>query len=185
MCCNHPLVEEEDECYDEDEFVMHQYKCPHCGLIEQAVLVEVQEQENYPAYSGGEDPCGDVSHGYPGLCPECGHHIIWGADFMRSEVWGDVPMTKENQKKYDELCKKIEEAETKLRADLDKDWRETLNSDLERMKRERIDLEYEGIDDEEDSLAPSVTCPYCGAAIQLVYPMTSERKKYEFYKDEQ
>jgi predicted RNA-binding Zn-ribbon protein involved in translation (DUF1610 family) len=147
------------------------------------MLPDTEEQKYYPAYSDEPDSGPDVEHGYPGLCPECGHHIIWGADFMRSEVMGDVPLTKENQAKHDELCKKIAEAEEKLRCDIDKDWRETLNSDLERMKRERIDLEYDGIDNDEDSLAPSVSCPHCGASIQLIYPLTSERKKYDFYKE--
>lgn len=184
MCCDHPL--EELEPMDCDDVQVRRFQCPHCGLIEESATPEPEDQQFYPAYNGEPDNGPDVEHGYHGLCPECGHHIIWGADFMRSEVVGDIPLTKENQKKYDELSAEIEKAEAELKTDeahSDLCWRDALNSKLERMKRERIDLEYEGIDDDEDSLAPSVSCPHCGASIQLIYPMTSEQKKYDYYKE--
>ena len=185
MCCDHPLELIEEIKDDEGfEFEIHRYKCPNCGLVEESYLPDEEDKDSYPAYNGEECSIADCEHGYHGCCPECGHHIVWGADFMRSEVWGDIPLTKENQKRYDELCKEIEAAEAELKTDeahSDLCWRDALNSKLERMKRERIDLEYEGIDDDEDSLAPSVSCPHCGASIQLIYPMTSEQKKYPYY----
>lgn len=127
MCCEHPLVLIEKEDY-EDGIVVHHYKCEYCGLEEEAVTPPWEEQLNYPAYSGQPDDGPGVSHGYPGLCPECGHHIVWGADFMASEILG------------------------------------------------------EEIPEDDDSLAPHVFCPHCGAAIQLIYPRPSEEKNYDYYK---
>lgn len=182
MCCDHPL-ELVEEIKEEGEFELHSYKCPNCGLIEEAYIPDDEDKQSYPAYNGEECSVADCEHGYHGLCPECGCHIIWGADFMRSEVWGDIPLTEENQKKYDKIVfetKKLEEEIDAMSDGIEKD-RKSVN--LMELNQKLVNIEYEGIDENEDSLAPSVSCPHCGASIQLVYPMTSEQKKYPFYTE--
>lgn len=178
MCCDHPLqlIEAGDPEYDID---VNYYKCPNCGLIEESYLPYEEERDNYPAYNGEKEYCGNTSHGYPGLCPECGHHIIWSGDFMRSEVFGDIPLKRDSQKKYDEIVDVIKLLEQNKMQNPDDCT--NVKDRIEKLYRELIRLEND-IDDEEDSLAPNVSCPYCGASIQLVYPMTSEEKKYNFYK---
>lgn len=183
MCCDHPL-ELIEEIRDDDgfEFEIHRYKCPNCGLVEESHLPDEEDKQSYPAYNGEDNGIADCSHGYNGLCPECGHHIVWGADFMRSEVWGDIPMTKENEEKYDKLLvekKNLEAEMAKMPDGVEKDKKYV---NLNEIHQKLVNLEYDGIDENEDSLAPSVNCPHCGASIQLVYPMTSEQKNYEYYK---
>lgn len=183
MCCDHPL-ELVEEISEDGEFETHRYKCPNCGLIEEAYIPDDEDKQSYPAYNGEECSVADCEHGYHGLCPECGCHIIWGADFMRSEVWGDIPLTEENQKKYDKIVfekKKLEEEIGAMSDGIEKD-RKSVN--LMELNQKLVNIEYDGIDENEDSLAPSVSCPHCGASIQLVYPMTSEQKKYPFYTEQ-
>lgn len=137
--CGHELerVPEEDMmsfCGEEHE--VHEYRCPHCGVYETAYCPDEEDKDNYPAYNDETEDIGDCDHGYYGFCPECGHHIIWSGDFMRSEVWGDV------DGETDEWgCFK------------------------------------------DDSLAPNVTCPYCGTSIEVVYPKPSEEKDYPAYNE--
>ena len=171
------------EIKEEGEFELHLYKCPNCGLTEEVYLPEDEEKPSYPAYNGEECSVADCEHGYHGLCPECGCHIIWGADFMRSEVWGDIPLTPDNEKKLAALQTKIDNIKKQIETSSNQNEKDTFYATLIELQKEVIDVEYEGIDENEDSLAPSVSCPHCGASIQLVYPMTSEQKKYPFYTE--
>ena len=104
MRCGEPLVKVNDEDritppYDEDENFgcVAEYKCPHCLTYYTVTPVDPEEKENYPAFNEKlqENFC-DSNHGYDGECPECGSHIVWQSDFMRSEVWGDTELLDEN-----------------------------------------------------------------------------------------
>lgn len=182
MCCDHPLELIEEIKDDEGfEFEIHRYKCPNCGLVEESYLPDEEDKTSYPAYNDEECSIADCEHGYHGLCPECGHHIVWSADFMRSEVWSDIPLTPENEKKLAALQTKIDNIKKQIETSNNQDEKKTLCAILIELQKEVTDVEYEGIDENEDSLAPSVNCPHCGASIQLVYPMTSEQKKYPYY----
>lgn len=86
--CGHKLREITDNNDYEGE---REFKCDNCGEL--VLLDECIDEElnSYPFYNDEvKDSVKNESHGYEGLCPKCGHHIIWGADFMRSEVIGDV-----------------------------------------------------------------------------------------------
>ena len=114
---------------------LSEWKCPHCGTYYSVSGPADEDKENYPAYNEElEKNFCDGHHGYDGLCPECGHHIVWSGDFMRSEVWGDT-------EKLDENGKPI------------------------------VD-EY-GLD-VDDALVSYVSCPYCGAYIEIVEAKPSE-----------
>ena len=103
-----------------------------------------EDKENYPYYNDElKDGFCDAHHGYDGFCPECGSHIIWSGDFMRSEVWGDVEQLDENGNPI-------------------------------------VD-EY-GID-VDDSLVSYVSCPYCGAYIEIVEAKPSELKALQEEKE--
>ena len=89
MRCDHELVEVPNEL--EDELGVREFNCPYCGAIEIFYPCSEEDRENYSYYNEEvEDTLGGCDHGYPGLCPQCGSHIVWGSDFMRSEVLGDV-----------------------------------------------------------------------------------------------
>lgn len=93
MRCEHELVVLEERFLDaEDKELMERvYQCPHCGALEYFYPCSEEDKENYAYYNEDvEDNLGGCSHGYDGLCPQCGSHIIWGSDFMRSEILGDV-----------------------------------------------------------------------------------------------
>lgn len=98
MRCGHELeaVKPEDYMYpnfDEDDFEgsVSEWRCPYCGAYHSVTAPDEESKKEYPAYNeDADDSLGNASHGYPGFCPECGSHIIWQSDFMRSEVWGDV-----------------------------------------------------------------------------------------------
>ena len=142
ICCGYELepvpVNEMMSCVD-DDYVAFEYRCPNCGVYETAYLPGEDERDSYPAYNEElDDSLGGCSHGYDGFCPECGSHIIWSGDFMRSEVWGDVD------------------------GEVDQ-WGCFVD----------------------DSLAPNVMCPHCGASIEIVYPKPSEEKNYPYYKDKE
>lgn len=137
MRCFHELVEVKnmDDGYDIE---VAEYNCPHCGAIEICYPCPEEDRKDYAFYDDTvEDTLGGCSHGYPGLCPICGSHIIWGADFMRSEVLGDV----------------------------DED-----------------ELDEYGLP-KDDSLATSVTCPHCGASIDVIDAKPSEYHLYPFYSE--
>lgn len=120
------LVREEEDINEKE------YRCPHCGVIELCYPCTDEDKKNYAWYNDNvDDNLGGCSHGYDGLCPQCGSHIVWGADFMRSEVLGDV----EN--------------------------------------------------DEDDSLASSVSCPHCGASIDIIEAKPSEYSKYPAYNEKE
>lgn len=87
--CNHEMIDNgEGEFFD--EVPNKSYDCPHCGTHVEVYLPRTKEEkQNLPMYNKELEEFGDSSHGYDGLCPECGHHIIWQSDFMRSEVVGD------------------------------------------------------------------------------------------------
>lgn len=90
MRCFHELVEVKNT-EDEYDIEVKEYHCPHCGAIEIYYPCEEEDKKGYAYYNDEiEDSLGGCSHGYPGLCPICGSHIVWGGDFMRSEVLGDV-----------------------------------------------------------------------------------------------
>lgn len=79
---------EECESYEDN---VKEYHCPHCGTHYIVGLVEESEKESYPAYNDElKKDFIDERHGYNGLCTECGRHIVWSSDFMRSETVGDV-----------------------------------------------------------------------------------------------
>jgi predicted RNA-binding Zn-ribbon protein involved in translation (DUF1610 family) len=127
MRCDTPLeIIEKDE-----EFGIIVFKCPYCGVIEYFTPCEEDEKEDYAFYN--EEITDNLSldeHGYHGLCPQCGRHIIWGADFMRSEILCDV------------------------------------------------------YDDDDDSLASSVSCPHCGSRIDIIEAKPSEYKNYPMYSSD-
>ena len=119
-------------------------KCPECGSYYAVSGPAEEEKENYPAYNKElEENFVDSHHGYDGLCPVCGNHIVWSGDFMRSEVWGDT---------------------------------------------ETLDEEGNPIVDEygcdvDDALASYVSCPYCGAYIEIVDAKPSELAELEKKKN--
>ena len=132
-------VPEEDYIYpklgDEYEGSLSEWRCPECGTYYSVSPVDEEDKENYPYYNPElREGFADAYHGYDGHCPECGSHIIWSGDFMRSEVWGDVEVLDENGKPV---------------------------------------VDENGIDID-DSLASYVTCPYCGATIEIVEAKPSE-----------
>lgn len=106
MRCGAELIEipKEDYIYpdfDEDGYCgsVMELKCPECGTYYSVSGVPEEDRNNYPAYNKElEENFVDAHHGYDGLCPVCGNHIIWSGDFMRSEVWGDVEQLDENGK---------------------------------------------------------------------------------------
>lgn len=125
-CMRCDSILEMDNSFEDEDCVA--FRCPNCGTIEIVTLCDDEEKENYAFYNESiDDELGKTEHGYHGLCPQCNSHIIWGADFMRSEVIGDV--------------------------DNDKD----------------------------DSLASSVSCPCCGANIQIIDAKPSEYRNYPAY----
>lgn len=66
-------------------------QCTYCGTIELFYPCADEDKENYAFYNSDvKDTLGSSSHGYDGFCPQCGNHIIWSGDFMRSEILGDV-----------------------------------------------------------------------------------------------
>ena len=87
--CGEELIGEDVLFDDESKY----YHCPNCGT--QYVVNEVNENEKmcYPKYNKKllKDFI-DEYHGYEGLCTECGKHIVWSSDFMRSEIIGDIDM---------------------------------------------------------------------------------------------
>lgn len=90
MRCDHELIEV-DAGLTGEELGVREFNCPYCGTIEIFYPCPEEDRENYAYYNDeNEDTLGGCDHGYPGLCPQCGSHIIWGSDFMRSEVLGDV-----------------------------------------------------------------------------------------------
>ena len=78
------MVEEHDGDYSE-------YACPYCGTYYTVEGISEEEKETVPKYNEElKKDFVDTGHGYDGFCPECGCHIVWSSDFMRSEVIGDV-----------------------------------------------------------------------------------------------
>jgi len=68
-----------------------EYSCSYCGTYYTVEGISEEEKHTVPKYNEElRKDFVDESHGYSGLCPECGKHIIWSSDFMRSEVIGDV-----------------------------------------------------------------------------------------------
>ena len=150
MRCGAELKEipKEDYIYpnlDEDcSGSISEWKCPECGTYYAVTPPSEEDKENYPYYNDKlKDGFCDAHHGYDGFCPECGSHIIWSGDFMRSEVWGDVEQLDENGNPI-------------------------------------VD-EY-GID-VDDSLVSYVSCPYCGAYIEIVEAKPSELKALQEEKE--
>lgn len=68
-----------------------EYSCSYCGTYYTVEGISEEEKHTVPKYNEElKKDFVDESHGYSGLCPECGKHIVWSSDFMRSEVIGDV-----------------------------------------------------------------------------------------------
>ena len=147
MRCGAPLIKVSDDermtpPYWEEEGgePVEEYRCPECLTYHTVTPVDPESKDSYPAYNEElAKDFGDSYHGYDGECPKCGHHIVWGSDFMRSEVWGDT---------------------------------------------ETLDEEGNPIVDEygmdvDDSLVSYVSCPYCGAYIEIVEPKPSELRAKE------
>lgn len=151
MRCDAELVEipKEDYVYpayydDECSGSIAEFKCPKCGTYYTVTGVAEEDKENYPAYNPElEETFVDSHHGYDGLCPMCGSHIVWSGDFMRSEVWGDT---------------------------------EVLDAE-----GNPIHDEYGG--DIDDALVSEVSCPYCGAYIEIVEAKPSELEELKRGKD--
>ena len=142
-------VPKEDYIYpdfDQDgyEGSLMELKCPECGTYYSVSAPAEEDKENYPAYNKElEEKFVDSHHGYDGLCPVCGNHIIWSGDFMRSEVFGDTETFDENGNKI------VDE------------W---------------------GCD-VDDALASYVSCPYCGAYIEIVEAKPSELEALKKQKE--
>lgn len=151
MRCGHKLVRvpKEDFIYpnlDEEgcEGSISEWKCPECGTYYSVTPPSEEDKMNYPYYNEElQDNFVGSYSGYEGTCPECGNHIVWSGDFMRSEVWGDT---------------------------------ETLDDNGNPI------LDEYGCD-VDDSLASYVSCPYCGASIEIVEAKPSELKNYPIYKE--
>ena len=138
MRCFHELVEVEN-MYEGYDIEVKEYNCPYCGAIEICYPCPEEDRDDYTYYNNDiEDTLGGSDHGYPGLCPICGSHIVWGSDFMRSEILGDV----------------------------DED-----------------DLDEHGLP-KDDALASSVSCPHCGAGIEIIEAKPSEYHLYPYYKED-
>ena len=136
MRCSHELKKIDN--IDEYDIEVQEYQCPNCGAIEILYPCAEEDRKDYAYYSENvHDTLGGCEHGYPGLCPQCGSHIIWGGDFMRSEV----------------LC------------DVDED-----------------DVDEYGLP-KDDALASNVSCPHCGAGIDIIEAKPSEYHLYPFYND--
>ena len=95
--CGYDLIKVIPEHYinpdyaNEYEFEYSEYACPHCGTYYTVEGINDDEKNTVPKYNKElEKEFVDESHGYEGLCPECGRHIVWSSDFMRSEIIGDV-----------------------------------------------------------------------------------------------
>ena len=118
--CGTPLNIIDEELFDDfegEESKMIYYECPKCKTMENVYLTA----EEFDDEAG--ECVTEHSYGYDFKCPICGSYVIWGADFMRSEVMGDVE------------------------------------------------------DDDDDSLAVSVSCPHCGAQIEIIEPRPSDLKE--------
>ena len=87
--------------YGEDYDLYKCYDCPECGAIHEVYLLDKSERHLYPKYNPEEEAMFvDSSHGYDGFCPECGSHIIWSVDFMRSDILDDVDNSPEMLNEY-------------------------------------------------------------------------------------
>ena len=137
MRCEHDL----ELIQEEEEFGEKIYQCPYCGVIEHFYPCLEEEQENYGFYNDEcEDTLGDCSHGYDGFCPQCGSHIVWGGDFMYTDLFP-----------------------------IDDD--------------EEVELNEYGCP-VDDSLVSNVYCPHCGASIDIIEPLPSQRHIYPAFADE-
>lgn len=95
--CGHELVKVSDEnrIYPDENTI--EYACQYCGTYITVREISEDEKDTVPKYNKElEKDFVDESHGYYGVCPECGKHIVWSSDFMRSEVWGDVEKDEED-----------------------------------------------------------------------------------------
>lgn len=78
------MIEEHDGDYSE-------YACPHCGTYYTVEGISEEEKNTVPKYNEEfRKDFMDVSHGCEGFCPECGSHVIFSSENMRSKVIGDV-----------------------------------------------------------------------------------------------
>jgi predicted RNA-binding Zn-ribbon protein involved in translation (DUF1610 family) len=67
------------------------YICPKCNVMHTYMPVYDDDKDEYHFYNPSvTNGIPDEFHGYNGLCPKCGTHIIWSCDAMRSEIIGDV-----------------------------------------------------------------------------------------------
>jgi len=96
--CDTELVATDNDYLDDVE--VKSYLCPHCGTIHNTFLT-TEEGEEFPINNEElREQFIDCHHGYDGCCTECGMHIIWSGDFMRSEVYGDVDESEEMMNEY-------------------------------------------------------------------------------------
>lgn len=101
MRCDHELELVHEETADN----FFCYICPVCLTLHWVSLPDEDLRNYYHFYNEEVDnEVANENHGYNGLCPNCGHHIIWGADFMRSEVMGDVDNEEDDSLASDVHC---------------------------------------------------------------------------------
>ena len=100
--CGKPLLWDEnaencllnDYMEDEEDTVVKEIKCKHCGTVYQYHITK----DNDPDSDKNHITCRDQGFGN---CAHCGGKVIWSGDFMRSDFHDD-PADKEEQIQEDD-----------------------------------------------------------------------------------
>ena len=88
--CGEPLVwdENDENCSlndymeDEEDAVVKEIRCKHCGTLYQYHIAK----DNDPDNEENHITCGDQGFGN---CAHCGGIVAWSCDFMRSDFYND------------------------------------------------------------------------------------------------
>lgn len=191
----------------EDELGIAHFMCENCGTEIEAYTPDEEAYHDFAYSKDKSDAQSGIGYGYEGHCLVCDSHLVWQSDFMRSETFGDVPITKESQEKLEELNKEMDtfskdEAflenyeiylSSKYRyqknegdlqiikaSETNEDFMKKYNA-FQRLKMEICNCETD-YDFEKDSLSRCVTCPHCGTAYDWVDPRGDEINNYQYWK---
>lgn len=176
--CGGKLVKVDPEnyictCPDNDELPgCCEYECDTCKTRYAVTPCAPEEREYYPYYNEEkEDGVPNCNHGFEAECPICGHYLVWSSEFMRSEVVGDVPISKEGEekiKKYQEVLEKYKSfVENNTIPEEDK---EEARNKIQELHSKISRVYDEDTDDDMDTIVHSMTCPHCGASIYIIEP---------------